>query len=111
MPLRVLVTDEIDRDGIALLTSEPGLAVDEVPTLPPAVLLERIGDYAESIARQVLVISSLEPQAPYARFLELGDLAVHMLHDAVQSFLRQDADLAWRTKNLSVTRSATLARM
>jgi phosphate transport system protein len=59
--------------------------------------LERIGDYAESIARQVLVVSSLEPQAPYARFVELGDLAIHMLRDAVQSFLQQDAGLAART--------------
>jgi phosphate transport system protein len=59
--------------------------------------LERIGDYAESIARQVLVISALEPQPKYDKFVELGDLSLHMLHDAVQSFLRQDADLAWRT--------------
>lgn len=59
--------------------------------------LERIGDYAESIARQVLVVSSLEPQAPYAKFVELGDLAVHMLRDAVHSFVEQDASLATRT--------------
>jgi phosphate transport system protein len=59
--------------------------------------LERIGDYAESIARQVLAVSSLEPQAPYEKFVELGDLAVHMLRDAVHSFLRQDAELATRT--------------
>lgn len=59
--------------------------------------LERIGDYAESIARQVLIVSALEPQPPYAKFVELGDLAVHMLRDAVQSFLQQDASLATRT--------------
>ena len=59
--------------------------------------LERIGDYAESIARQVLAVSALEPQPPYARFVELGELSVHMLRDAVQSFLQEDADLAWRT--------------
>jgi phosphate transport system protein len=59
--------------------------------------LERIGDYAESIARQVLAVSALEPQPPYARFIELGNLAVAMLRDAVASFLEKDADLAWRT--------------
>jgi phosphate transport system protein len=59
--------------------------------------LERIGDYAESIARQALIVSPLVPQPSYGRFVELGDLAVHMLGDAVQAFLRQDADLAWRT--------------
>ena len=59
--------------------------------------LERIGDYAESIARHVLLVSTLQPQPPYDKFVELGDLAVHMLRDAVQSFLQQDADLALRT--------------
>lgn len=59
--------------------------------------LERIGDYAESIARQVLALSTLEPQSPYGKFIEIGNLAIQMLRDAVQSFLDQDADLAWRT--------------
>lgn len=59
--------------------------------------LERIGDYAESICRQALALSGLEPQPDYTRFVELGDLALHMLHDAVHAFLHQDADLAWRT--------------
>lgn len=59
--------------------------------------LERIGDYAESIARQVLVLGDLEPQPCYPKIQELGNLAVHMLHDAFQAFLRQDPDLARRT--------------
>jgi len=59
--------------------------------------LERIGDYAESIARQVLAVSTLEPQPPYARFTELGNLAIAMLRDAVRSFLEEDPELAWRT--------------
>jgi phosphate transport system protein len=59
--------------------------------------LERIGDYAESIARQVLAVSALEPQPPYARFTELGNLSVEMLRDAVRSFLEEDSELAWRT--------------
>jgi phosphate transport system protein len=59
--------------------------------------LERIGDYAESIARQVLVMSALEPQPPYARFTEIGNLSIAMLQDAVRSFLEKDADLALRT--------------
>ena len=59
--------------------------------------LERIGDYAESIARQVLVVSALEPQPPYGNFEALRDLALGMLRDAVRSFLERDADLAART--------------
>lgn len=59
--------------------------------------LERIGDYAESIARQALTLSTVQPRPAYERFIELGDLALHMLSDAVQAYLRQDSDLAWRT--------------
>ena len=59
--------------------------------------LERIGDYAESIVRQVLAVSALEPQPPYAGFTALGNLSIAMLRDAVRSFLEEDPDLAWRT--------------
>jgi len=62
--------------------------------------LERIGDYAESVARQTLVISSLEPQPAYEKFVELGELAIHMFGDAVQSFLKGDGDLAARTMRI-----------
>ncbi|MDF1501565.1 phosphoglycerate dehydrogenase [Roseisolibacter sp. H3M3-2] len=58
MPYRVLVTDDIDRDGVALLEAEPQLRVDEVPTLPPATLLERIGEYDAIIGRSATKISA-----------------------------------------------------
>jgi len=57
MRYRVLVTDEIDPEGIAVLTSEPRLDVDVQPTLPPATLLERIGDYDALIGRSATRIS------------------------------------------------------
>jgi protein-tyrosine-phosphatase len=59
--------------------------------------LERIGDYAESIARQALAVSAFDSQPPSAKFIELGDLSAHMLRDAMQAFVRPDADLAQRT--------------
>jgi phosphate transport system protein len=62
--------------------------------------LERIGDYAESIARQALKVSSLDPLPSRARFLEIGRLAIGMLRDAVQAFLRSDAGLASTTMAL-----------
>lgn len=62
--------------------------------------LERIGDYAESIARQVVAVSALEPQPPYGEIVELGELTIRMLQDAVQAFMKQDADLAWRSMPL-----------
>jgi phosphate transport system protein len=59
--------------------------------------LERIGDYAESVARQVLTVSQLESPPPYEKFVELAELAIHMVHDTVQAFLAHDADLAKQT--------------
>jgi D-3-phosphoglycerate dehydrogenase len=56
--LRVLVTDDIDRDGVALLEAEPRLRVDEVPTLPAAALLERAGDYDAIVGRSATKISA-----------------------------------------------------
>lgn len=54
---RILVTDDIDREGIELLVGEPELQVDEVPTLPPPELLARIGDYDALIGRSATRIS------------------------------------------------------
>lgn len=56
--------------------------------------LERVGDYAESIARQVLRIIPLQPLPPLDDFVSLADLAISMFHDSVQAFLAKDADLA-----------------
>jgi D-3-phosphoglycerate dehydrogenase len=51
MPARILVTDDIDADGVAVLTAQPGFQVDEVPTLSREQLLERIGEYDALIGR------------------------------------------------------------
>jgi len=55
---RVLVTDEIDPEGVALLAAEPKIAVDEVPTLPKEELLNRIADYDAIVGRSATRISS-----------------------------------------------------
>lgn len=57
MTFRVLVTDEIDPDGVALLRSAPGIQVDEVPTLPPSELLERISMYDAIVGRSATRIT------------------------------------------------------
>jgi D-3-phosphoglycerate dehydrogenase len=55
---RVLVTDEIDAEGVALLAAEPRIAVDEVPTLPKEELLARIADYDAIVGRSATRISA-----------------------------------------------------
>lgn len=59
--------------------------------------LERVGDYAESIARQALKLTQVEEALPLDRLQQVVNLAVPMLHDAVQAFVNQDAELARRT--------------
>lgn len=59
--------------------------------------LERVGDYAESIARQVLKLTSMDVDIPVERFAEIANLSIPMLHDAVKAFVDQNVDLARKT--------------
>src|SRR5437764_6145994 len=64
MSLNVLVTDDIDPEGVQLLVAEPELRVDEVPTLPKQELLSRIGNYDALVGRSATRISEeLLPEA------------------------------------------------
>jgi phosphate transport system protein len=57
--------------------------------------LERVGDYAESVARQLLRLDRLPPPAPIReRIVEMANLAIPMLHDAIEAFVTQDPTLA-----------------
>jgi D-3-phosphoglycerate dehydrogenase len=56
--MRILVTDEVDPEGIELLKAVPEFRVDVEPTLPPKVLLERIGDYDAFVGRSATRISA-----------------------------------------------------
>lgn len=58
MPFRVLVTDDVDPEGLALLTAEADLIVDEVPTLPREELLRRIPEYDAIVGRSATRISA-----------------------------------------------------
>jgi D-3-phosphoglycerate dehydrogenase / 2-oxoglutarate reductase len=55
--LRVLVTDEVDPEGVALLESHPSVEVVVRPTLPPEQLLEEIGGYDALVGRSATRIT------------------------------------------------------
>jgi phosphate transport system protein len=59
--------------------------------------LERVGDYAEAIAREALRLSQIDAPLPLERLQQIAELAEPMLHDAIRSFVDQDADLASKT--------------
>ena len=48
---RILVTDEIDPEGVELLRSEKSFEVNEIPTTPAAELAKIIGDYDGFVGR------------------------------------------------------------
>ena len=56
--------------------------------------LERIGDYAESIARQGLVINSLDVDIDYKDYKAISKIAISMLRNSIAAFLGQEADSA-----------------
>jgi phosphate transport system protein len=66
--------------------------------------LERVGDYAESIARQSLKLMPDSSLAiPIERLEEIADLSIPMLRDAVAAFVEQDAELARTTMQTEET--------
>jgi phosphate transport system protein len=65
--------------------------------------LEQVGDYAENIARQSLKLRALPPSVPKERFVEIADLSITMLHDAIEAFVRQDAELARKSMAVEET--------
>ncbi|MBX3746713.1 MAG: phosphate signaling complex protein PhoU [Verrucomicrobiae bacterium] len=59
--------------------------------------LERIGDCAESVARQTLRIHRLDPPPELAPFAEQSALAIDMLQRALQAYRDEDESLARQT--------------
>ncbi len=63
-------------------------------TIRVTLELERIGDYAESIARQILKLAKLNAHIPVERFQQIASLSIPMLRDAVKAFIAADEVLA-----------------
>jgi len=54
--------------------------------------IERVGDYAESIARQALALESIEADLPVERIAEIADVAIPMVQQAVRTFVDRDCE-------------------
>ena len=60
--------------------------------------LERVGDYAKSIARRFLTVSDLGTHASYPKLVDIANLAIPFLRNALQAFIEHDAELAKATR-------------
>jgi|TARA_B110000263_G_scaffold247971_1_gene261895 phosphate transport system protein len=56
--------------------------------------LERMGDYAEGIAKISLSMGDVAPLKPLIDIPRMMDRAIHMLKHSIESFINRDADLA-----------------
>ncbi len=59
--------------------------------------IERVGDYAEKIARNILKIKEKPGEDLKNGIVEIANLAISMFHDSIASFVEQNADLAKKT--------------
>ena len=77
MTFRILVTDGVDPEGVAVLTAVPEFTVDELPTLPAAELRQRIADYDAIVGRSATKISAdLLKAAPRLRVVGRAGVGV-----------------------------------
>ena len=93
---------EIERDCIELIRREAPMAGDLrriIASLHIAGELERIGDYAEGIAKISITMGSQPPLKELIDIPRMGDMAVSMLKRALEAFISRDADIV---RNLSV---------
>ena len=73
--------------------------------------LEAVGDYAESIARQVVKLTRRDTSVPTERFTELAERAIQTLHDAVEAYMKQDVVLAREVAQLEEVVDALKSRV
>lgn len=62
--------------------------------------IERVGDYAESVARHIIKMKEWPEEYCKNDILQLADLSINMFHEAIQSFIDQSVETA--RKALSV---------
>jgi phosphate transport system protein len=71
--------------------------------------IERIGDYAESIARMILKMKEKPAESVKDGIIEIADLSTAMFHDSILSFVKQDPELA--KKAIAVEDTVDLLRL
>ncbi len=66
-------------------------------TIKLTLEIERVGDYAESMARHIFKMKGWPAPECKSDIVEMAELAIDMFHNAIQSFIEESADLAKTT--------------
>ncbi len=91
---------EIETRAITTMATQQPIVGRDLRVLASALEvsteLERMGDYAKGIARITLLMGSQPPIKPLIDIPRMAEIAVEMLHQALEAFVSGDADLARR---------------
>jgi phosphate transport system protein len=100
---------EIDRLCLEFLVRQQPVALPlrfAYSTIKINLEIERVGDYAESIARQLLRNRETIDQPIKERIVELGRLSTGLFHDAIMAFADQDIEAAKKCMNAALATDA-----
>jgi phosphate transport system protein len=81
---------------IALRAPMAGDLRDVVAALKISGVVERIGDYAKSIAKRVPLLETAGKIEPLSLLPEMARIATSMVHDVLDAFVARDAEAAVR---------------
>ncbi len=74
-----------------------------VAALSIIIELERIGDYAEGIAKIVIMVGDEPPLKPLIDIPLMGEITVEMINKSLQSFFTRDPEMAMQVVSLDDT--------
>ena len=93
----------IEDKCIGLIATQQPVAVDlriVVAVLNIITELERIGDYAEGIAKIVIMIGDEAPLKPLIDIPRMAEITIEMINTSLQSFVTRDVELAMKVASL-----------
>ena len=93
----------IEEKCIGLIATQQPMASDLrliVAVLNIVTELERIGDYAEGIAKIVIMIGDEAPLKPLIDIPRMAEITLEMINSSLQSFVARDVDLAMKVVSL-----------
>ena len=96
----------IEDKCVELISTQQPVASDlrlVVAALSIIIELERIGDYAEGIAKIVIMIGDEPPLKPLIDIPLMGEITVEMINKSLQSFLTRDPEMAMQVVSLDDT--------
>ena len=93
----------IESQLLILIATQQPMASDLriiVAVLSIIVELERIGDYAEGIAKILVMIGDEAPLKPLIDIPRMGDITLEMINTSLKSFITRDVELAMKAVSL-----------